>query len=96
VAKVRLALHPPPVRAQAQAKRRVENKKDREPMGNPGLLLQVDRPLGLSTGRENQRAERKKAKKVLRVLGLNNSNLVWDKRRSRNSSGAVLHGGCPL
>ena len=67
---VRRALHLRPVRG--RAKRRAGNKKDTGPMPNPGLL-RVDLHPGLSAGRENQRVERRKARKLLRALAPNNA-----------------------
>jgi hypothetical protein len=65
---VRPALHLRPVRG--RAKHRVENKKDMGPTPNPGLL-RVDLHPGLSESRENQRVERRKARKLLRALAPN-------------------------
>src|SRR6266404_3491877 len=66
--RVRPALHLRPVRG--RAKRRAGNKKDTGPTANP-RLLRVDLHPGLSPGRENRRVERRKARKLLRVLAPN-------------------------
>ncbi len=42
------------------------------------------------------KAVRKKAKRLPQLLVLNNTNLVWDKRRPRKLSGAVLLRRRPL
>ena len=53
-----------PMRAEA------ESKKDRAPMVNPRVLLRADLPLELSKVRENQRVERKRARKLLHHLAV--------------------------
>jgi hypothetical protein len=64
---------------QLRVKRAAEKKKGKAPPHNlaDGLLVVNN------TGRENQRAERKKVKRLLRLLALNSSNLGWNKRRPR-------------
>lgn len=54
-------------------RREAENKKGRAPMVNPGVLPWAELPLGLSKVRENQRVERKRARKFLLRLALNNT-----------------------
>jgi len=62
-----LRLRPVPLlRAEA------ENKRGRALMVDPGVLPLVEVLLGLSNVRENQRAERKRARTFLLRLALNN------------------------
>jgi hypothetical protein len=51
------------------------NKKGRPPIVNPGVLPLVEVLLGLSKVRENQRAERKRARTFLLRLALDNTSL---------------------
>jgi hypothetical protein len=62
-----------------QVKRGAENKKSRGPTHN----LVEDPLVANNGGRGNQRAERKRAKRLPQVLVLNSSNLGWNKRRPR-------------
>ena len=64
---------------QPQVNHGSENKKARGPTRN----LAEDLPARDNLGRENQRAERKRAKRFRQLLVLNDTNLVWDKRRPR-------------
>ena len=82
--RVRSALHLRPVRG--RVKRRVENKKDMGPTANPGLL-RVDLHPGLSAGKENRRAEKRKARKLLRALSPNKR----DKPRIDTESESKIH-----
>jgi hypothetical protein len=61
-------LLPSPV--QVRMKTSAESKKGRVPIVNPGPLLRADLPLALSKGRGNPRAERKRARKLLPHLAL--------------------------
>jgi len=51
-------------------RREAGNKKGRVPMVNPRVLLRADLPLELSKVRENQRVERKRARKLLHRLAV--------------------------
>src|SRR5438067_10824413 len=62
------ALRPRPVRL--QVKPEAESRNGRVRMVNPGVLLRADLPLELSKVRENQRVERKRARKLLHRLAV--------------------------
>jgi hypothetical protein len=53
-----------------QVKPGAESRKGRVPMVNPQVLLRADLPLELSKVRENQRVERKRARKLLHRLAV--------------------------
>jgi hypothetical protein len=72
-----------PLLVQPQVKHRSENKEGRVPTHN----LAEDLTVGDNLGKGNQRAERKRAKRLRRLLAPNNTNLVWDTRRPRNNPG---------
>jgi len=61
-------LLPSPV--QVRMKTSAESKKGKVPIVNPGPLLRADLPLALSKARGNPRAERKRARKLLRHLAV--------------------------
>ena len=65
---------------------RVGGKEGRVPIGNPAVLRAANLLLELRL--ESQRAERKRARKLLRVLALNKTKLASEKRRSQSDPGS--------
>jgi len=71
-------------------RREAGNKKGRVPMVNPRVLLRADLPLELSKVRENQRVERKRARKLLHRLAVLRDRMNLRETTAPERSGAVL------
>jgi len=78
-----------PLLVSLPVKCRVDGKEARAPTPNPAVLRAADLLLRLDMGKGNLRAERKRARKLLRVLALNKTKLAWEKRRPRSDPGAL-------
>src|SRR5437764_12744613 len=82
------ALRPRPVRLQVRPG--AESRKGRARMVNPGVLLRADLPLALSKARENQRAERKRASKLLYRPAVLRERVISRETTAPERSGSAL------